>query len=119
MASPNIYEVRNYYLDPEVLVGYKKWLFESGAPSLKMTLPRYGGEVVGIWFQRPGVAPTYAGTHAKKHSRETNVTWIIRWQSAEASKDGWSKVAADPDFLKMLKRREDLVGPNLKGYMWA
>merc|ERR1712194_67552 len=108
-------------IDPEVIEEYRKWLHESGAPTLRLSLPRYGGEVVGIWFNRPGAsAPPPDGKEAKKHLRTTNVSWIIRWQNEEARTRGWEGMAVDPDFVKMLARREEAIGPkDFKRYIWA
>jgi hypothetical protein len=79
------------------------------SPTLKGTLPKYGGEVVGFWVSIPGEQPDPEYTEAtvpvasptSGACTPTNVTWVIRWKDKAAREAGWKGFRGDKLYPEM------------------
>jgi hypothetical protein len=83
-----IYEIRNYWYDPNYFEEYKKWSTEKASPFF-----RSRWDVVGVWIDK-GIPAKYGGSLPKDDSiTPANMTWIIRWKDMEQRDKAWEDVA--------------------------
>ncbi len=85
-----IYEIHNYYYDPDKFEAFVEWGKGEVNTFLKTHL-----DVVGIWFSN-GQPPEFAGADPTplKYGAP-NITWIIRWESMEQRKQTWEAVSGE------------------------
>ena len=103
-----IYEIRNYYFDPDRFEEYKAWAKSKALPYLDREL-----DLVGFWANAGETEITGA---PMDDLGPANITWIIRWpdratrdaRMAEAfSAEEWNEIFAEvPGGLESYKRME-------------
>lgn len=94
--SNDLYEIRDYTIDPEWFEQYAEWARKHAAPWLAANL-----NVVGFWLHG-GEPPVVGGSNpVVSPNGQPNVTWILRWQDRPTrdreyarafGSDGWRAV---------------------------
>ena len=81
-----LYELRSYDIDPERLDGYLEWANTRAMPIL---MGQFGFRVTGFW---------HAIETSEGPAPETNVHWIIAWESEAEMKERWAMAETmDPE----------------------
>ena len=98
-------EIRNYHYDPKQFDAYKKWAIEEAVPFLKANL-----DIVGFYLDN-GAEPELNGSDPVPHKHgAANITWIIRWDSAEARAEGHKSVFGSDGWQDIWSRHPDANG---------
>lgn len=92
------YELRSYDIVPEKLDEYLNW---ANSRALPVLVGVHGFRLVGFWrvVQQQG-APV----------SETNVHWLIAWQSEAEMNERWAKARASAEWLEVIKEATDPQG---------
>jgi hypothetical protein len=87
------YELRSYDIRPEGLEDYLRWANDKVIPLLT---GHFGWKVIGFW---QAVAKPESG----EERPETNVHWMIAWESERQMIDEWAKVRASQEWQTIFK----------------
>lgn len=100
-----LFEIRNYHYDPAKFAAYRQWAVNEAVPFLRANL-----DVVGFWLDN-GEPPEISGADPMtlKHG-SANVTWIIRWESMEARREGHERVFQGEGWRDIWSRHPDARG---------
>lgn len=103
-----LYEIRNYYYDPDTLDAYRQW---GSDEDVKSIMEAYM-DIVGFWVDH-GEPAIFGGEDPtpSDHGVPT-LTYIIRWESMEHRHRGWNDLREDPRWKDAWTRH-----PNPNGYL--
>jgi hypothetical protein len=95
-----LFEIRNYYINPDQFEEYKEWAKVEALPYLSQKL-----DIVGAWVNTND-EPVITGEPVDKRG-PANMTWIIKWRDMEHRNDeehGASAVFSTPEFTEIFSR---------------
>ena len=84
-----IYELRSYWINPDLMEEYMVWANEKALPLFR----REGFRIIGFWrVDGEAGTPDPAGF---------NVVWMLQWDSREQRDREWQRVRSGPDLAKI------------------
>jgi len=103
-----LYEIRNYWYDPDHFEEYKKWARELAFPYVSSMM-----DVVGFWLKND-MPPEHDGSLPwYENVVPSNITWVIRWKDKEQRDKGWEELIQSEE----LKRIFSTVPGGMKSYL--
>jgi hypothetical protein len=95
-----LYEIRNYWYDPEHFEEYVKWGKEVTAPYFRSVM-----DIVGFWYSTD-IPHIYGGSLPHDDGMvPANFTWIIRWKDKEEREKVWSEIRGTEEWKKAFSVR--------------
>jgi hypothetical protein len=94
-----LFEIRNYYVKPDLLEAYKAWGRSEAIPYLSQQL-----DVVGFWFITKDAPPEIHGEPQDELGPAT-VTWIIRWNDVAHRNDLMRRLLSSAAWTDIVSRR--------------
>jgi hypothetical protein len=105
--TTEIYEIRDYTIDPEWFDRYATWARTLAAPWLKKNL-----DVIDFWLDE-GQPPETSGSNPVVSSNgQANVTWIIRWASQETREKDFPETMSSKEWKEIWSKH-----PNENAYL--
>lgn len=98
------YELRSYDINPERIDGYLEWANSRAMPILTK---QFGFRLIGFWH-------TVATADAPVS--ETNVHWMIAWESEEEMRERWTIARASDAWKEAMSETMDPEQPNGRKY---
>ena len=92
-----IFEIRNYYYEPTLMVEYRKWAEELALPYIRANL-----DLVGFWVNTD--EPTQVGGRPLDDLGSATVTWIIRWQDVATRHTEFPKVFSSDEWQRIFAK---------------
>lgn len=99
-----LYELRSYDIDPERIDGYLAWANSTAMPIL---MGQFGFRVKGFW---------HAIETSEGPAPETNVHWLIAWESEDEMKERWAIARASEEWKAAMAETMDPDQPNGRKY---
>jgi hypothetical protein len=95
-----LYEIRNYWYDPDHFEEYIKWGREVAAPYFSSIM-----DIVGFWSMND-MPPIYGGSQPRDEDMvPANFTWIIRWRDREHRDKLWEEERQSEEWEQVFSTR--------------
>lgn len=82
-----IYELRSYWIIPELLDQYLAWANDQAQPLQK---EKFGFRVIGFW--------SVSGAEGSGSADDPNVVWLTAWESREERERVWTEIRASAEW---------------------
>ncbi len=92
-----IFEIRNYYFNPDLFEDYKRWAKDEALPCLTEKL-----DILGFWVNT-GDAPEVNGEPMDKLG-SANVTWVIKWDDLAHRNRALPEALSSPEWTDIFSR---------------
>lgn len=94
-----MYEIRNYWIDPEHFEEWMNWFKTYTAPFFRKIM-----DIVAI-YPSNDVPHAYSGFNPREDVTPANLTWILRWDSKEQRDKAWMGLRDNEEWQGILAER--------------